>query len=332
MPAAGLSASDDDFYQRLYQRGMTHFAAADYARGLHGAAQCGLRIRGEGRAIRDGAKLRLHRRASPRPRQRCARLADADRERGKSAAALSLDQAARCRARRGRCHRRESADRAGGGAPRRHARSRSRRSIVPTPTKQPNVAVTAPRDGGPDARAGPSRSDPTPAPQPKKRGSATRPLRYRSQNRRCRSRSRPRRSNRSSHRSLRNRPRRQRSPRLATPTPASPMRSARSTAATSTGARSIYNAIVDAPSLSHDAALRAPRGCIACMTSPARPSVRARGRDRPRRRALSLLLRGRAVRDGALRRRQTRAGRGAAVHHVTPDVTRYRAKIEGAIE
>jgi tetratricopeptide (TPR) repeat protein len=30
MPAVGLSASDDDFYQRLYRRGMTHFAAADY--------------------------------------------------------------------------------------------------------------------------------------------------------------------------------------------------------------------------------------------------------------------------------------------------------------
>jgi tetratricopeptide (TPR) repeat protein len=29
--AAQLAASDDDFYQRLYQRGMTHFAAADYA-------------------------------------------------------------------------------------------------------------------------------------------------------------------------------------------------------------------------------------------------------------------------------------------------------------
>jgi tetratricopeptide (TPR) repeat protein len=31
LSAAVLAASDDDFYQRLYQRGMTHFAAADYA-------------------------------------------------------------------------------------------------------------------------------------------------------------------------------------------------------------------------------------------------------------------------------------------------------------
>jgi tetratricopeptide (TPR) repeat protein len=28
---ARLAASDDDFYQRIYQRGMTHFAAADYS-------------------------------------------------------------------------------------------------------------------------------------------------------------------------------------------------------------------------------------------------------------------------------------------------------------
>jgi tetratricopeptide (TPR) repeat protein len=31
IPAAGFAATGDDFYQRLYQRGMTHFAAADYA-------------------------------------------------------------------------------------------------------------------------------------------------------------------------------------------------------------------------------------------------------------------------------------------------------------
>lgn len=30
LTVAGVAASDDDFYQRLYQRGMTHFAAADY--------------------------------------------------------------------------------------------------------------------------------------------------------------------------------------------------------------------------------------------------------------------------------------------------------------
>src|SRR5258706_14339635 len=31
IPVAGFAASGDEFYQRLYQRGMAHFAAGDYA-------------------------------------------------------------------------------------------------------------------------------------------------------------------------------------------------------------------------------------------------------------------------------------------------------------
>src|SRR5436190_21596668 len=31
IPVAGFAASGDEFYQRLYQRGMAHFATGDYA-------------------------------------------------------------------------------------------------------------------------------------------------------------------------------------------------------------------------------------------------------------------------------------------------------------
>src|ERR1700756_134775 len=31
VPAAGFAASGDEFYQRLYERGMAHFAVGDYA-------------------------------------------------------------------------------------------------------------------------------------------------------------------------------------------------------------------------------------------------------------------------------------------------------------
>lgn len=183
--AAGLSASDDDFYQRLYQRGMTHFAAADYA-----AAFTELRSAAFGfvekveqfetaqsyaciaahRLGRDNdareSLMRIVSAEKLQPRYRAIKLPETVRAEVNAVAANVLTA--------------EEAGLLGVTAAAKPAVD------VPTPSKRPNVAVTAPRDGGPEAPgsagvppaadgtrraiepAGKMPALPAPLPQPKK--------------------------------------------------------------------------------------------------------------------------------------------------------------------
>lgn len=147
--AAALSASDEDFYQRLFQRGMTHFAAAEYAAAfteLRSAAfgfvekvdqfetaqsyACIAAHRlGRDNDARDSL-MRIVTAEKVQPRYRTLKLPDEIRAELEAVAANVLTA--------------QEATRLGVTVAAKPAVD------VPTPTKRPNVAVTAPRDGGPD--------------------------------------------------------------------------------------------------------------------------------------------------------------------------------------
>jgi hypothetical protein len=166
MPAAGFAATADDFYERLLQRGMTHFAAAGYA-----SAYTELRIAAFGmvdniddfeiaesyacvaahRLGRDSdardSLIRIVSAEKLKPRYRSIKLADDVRADVDSVAANLLVQ--------------EEATLLGVTVATKAA------VVVPTPSTRPNVAVTAPREG---ADAGPPPSDaPVPAAGPSDR-------------------------------------------------------------------------------------------------------------------------------------------------------------------
>lgn len=158
--AATLSASDDDFYQRLYQRGMTHFAAAEYAQAFtklrtaafgfvenieqfdvaNAYASIAAHRLGRDSDARE-ALMRIVTAERAQPRYRSIKLPDEVRAELNAIAANLLM--------------RQEAAVLGVTAAAKPAVE------VPTPTKRPNVAVTAPRDGGPDAG-----QPPAPPPQP----------------------------------------------------------------------------------------------------------------------------------------------------------------------
>lgn len=162
MPAAGFAASPDDFYQRLLQRGMTHFAAASYGPAyteLHLAAFGMIDNIDEFETAQSYACVAAHRLGRDsdtrdslmrivsaeklKPRYRSIKLPDDLRAEVDGVAATLLTQ--------------EEATLLGVTAATKAA------VVVPTPTTRPNVAVTAPPESS-DA-APPAKDATTPAPR-----------------------------------------------------------------------------------------------------------------------------------------------------------------------
>ena len=335
--AAVLSASDDDFYQRLFQRGMTHFAAAEYAAAfteLRSAAfgfvekvdqfetaqsyACIAAHRlGRDNDARDSL-MRIVTAEKVQPRYRTLKLPDEIRAELEAVAANVLTP--------------EEATRLGVTVAAKPAVN-----VVPTPTKRPNVAVTAPRDGGPDAPgnagvppaadgtrratepAGKMPALPAPVPQPKAPAPVPQPVVPVPQ------------------------------PVVPTPQPIAPAPKpdpkvsdvaaslADAQRAIDSGdvdrARSIYDALSSTPSLSHDAGLRVAEGLYrvrdfgGAAKAFARAGAIGHGEEGYHYYyAVALYETGHY---GDAKRELA-----AALPHVsmTPDVARYRAKIEGAIE
>jgi hypothetical protein len=327
VPAAGLSAADDDFYQRLYDRGMNHFAAADYAAAftdLRGAA-FGLIEKVEQFEIAQSyaciAAHRLGRDSDARdslmrivgaekvqPHYRSIKLPDSLRAEANVIAANLLTA--------------EEASLLG-------ITAASKPPVaVPTPTKQPNVAVTAPRDGGPDAA--PPADNPKPTPQPEAPASVPRPKKPIPQPAVTQQPKAPELT-----------PQRVVPPQPA-PTPQPPSRNAAVSVADAQRAiasgdidraRSIYEELSSAPSLPHETALRVAEGLchVHDFAGAARTFARAGAIGHEEESdhydyAVALYETGHY---GNAKRELA-----AALPYitVTPDVTRYRAKIEGAIE
>ncbi|HEV7572898.1 MAG TPA: hypothetical protein VGQ21_15475 [Thermoanaerobaculia bacterium] len=304
MSAGRLAASDDDFYQRLYQRGMTHFAAADYASAfteLRSAAfgfverveqfeiaqsyACVAAHRlGHDSDARDSL-MRLVTAEKVQPHYRSIKLPGDVRTEVDAVAAKLLTKE-------------EAALLGVSGAA-------TTQVIVPTPTKQPNVAVTAPRKGGPDAPAADDahvaagKMPAVPA-QPKSPPPVPKPA----------------------------------------PSPAvgnMDIALADAQRAIDGGdidrARSIYNELSTSPSLSHSVALRVAEGLyrVRDFAGAAKAFARAGAIGRGEEGyhyyyAVALYETGRYA--------NAKRELAAALPYieVTPDVTRYRTKIEGAIE
>lgn len=352
MSAAALSASDEDFYQRLYQRGMTHFAAADYAaaftdlrRAAFGFVEkveqfetaqsyaCIAAHRlGRDNDARDSL-MRIVTAEKLQPRYRSLKLPDDVRAEVNAVAANVLTS--------------QEALLLGVTAVAKPAVD------VPTPTKRPNVAVTAPRDGAPDA--GPPTGDskpvtPAPVPQPKKpvpqpvdppQPKSTAPV----------------------PQPVVPVPQPQPKPAApvpqpvvptpqpavpapqppaAAPKPDPPVRDVAASLADAQHAidsgdidraRSIYDALSSTPSLSHDAGLRVAEGLYRVRdftgASKAFARVGAIGRGEEGYHYYYAVALYETGRYGNAKRELA-----AALPYVsmTPDVARYRAKIEGAIE
>jgi tetratricopeptide (TPR) repeat protein len=340
MSAAGVSASDDDFYQRLYQRGMTHFAAADYAAAfteLRSAAfgfverveqfeiaqsyACLAAHRlGHDSDARDSL-IRIVSAEKVQPHYRSIKLPDDVRIEINAVAAklLMTEEAALL-----------------------GVTSAAKPEInVPTPTKQPNVALTAPRDGGPDAsQPDPKPVTPAPVPQPKKpvpqptpppqpKSPAPQPVVPAPQPVPVPQPKSPD-------------PQPAPAPQPKSPAPKPQVREADRSLADAQRAidggdidlaRSIYTTLATAPSLSHDAALHVAEGLyrVRDYAGAAKAFARAGAIGRGEEGyhyyyAVALYETGRY----ANAKRELAAGLPYIA--VTPDVTRYRAKIEGAIE
>jgi hypothetical protein len=338
MSAAGVSASDDDFYQRLYLRGMTHFAAAEYAAAfteLRSAAfgfverveqfeiaqsyACIAAHRlGHDSDARDSL-MRIVTAEKVQPRYRSIKLPDDVRTEVNAVAAnlLTKDEAALL-----------------------GVTSAAKPEIeVPTPTKQPNVALTAPRDGSADASQPVNDPKPqpvtaAPVPQPKKPVPQPTPP--------------PQPKSPAPQQVVPVPPPaptpqpKSPAPQPAVPTPQPQVREvapslADAQRAIDSGdidrARSIYNDLATVPALSHDTALRVAEGLYrvgdyaGAAAAFARAGAIGRGEEGYHYYYAVVLYEtghyGDAKRELA-----------AALPYVavTPDVTRYRAKIEGAIE
>lgn len=170
-PMTGFAPSGEDFYQRLYQRGMAHFSAGDYALAfteLRNAA-FGLVERvemfetaetyaalaahrlGHEADTRD-ALVRIVAAENVQPHFRSIKLPDELRLEIDTATAALLT--------------REEATTLGVPASLMNAGRGKPKVAVPTPSKTPNVAITAPRKTG-NEDTGPLKTDPPPpAPQP----------------------------------------------------------------------------------------------------------------------------------------------------------------------
>ncbi|MBV9186370.1 MAG: hypothetical protein JO093_12145 [Acidobacteria bacterium] len=334
MSVGRLAASDDDFYQRLYQRGMTHFAAADYASAFTElrSAAFGFVERGEQFEIAQSyaaiaahrlghdsdardSLMRLVTAEKVQPRYRSIKLPDDVRAELNTLAAnfLMTDEAALLGV----------------------TSVAKPETEVPTPTKQPNVALTAPRDGGPDAS---QPVTPAPVPQPKKpvpqpvpqpvpppqpKSAAPQPVVPAPQPAPAPPPKPP-------------------APQPAVPAPQPQVREAVPSLADAQRAvdsgdidraRAMYDELSTAPALSHDTALRVAEGLyrVRDYAGAARTFARAGAIGRGEEGyhyyyAVALYETGHY---GNAKRELAAALPYIAV---TPDVTRYRAKIEGAIE
>jgi tetratricopeptide (TPR) repeat protein len=323
LSAAGLAASDDEFYQRLYQRGMTHFAAADYAAAfteLRNAAFGLVEKVDQFETAQSYACLAAHRLGHDSDaRDSLMRIVNAEKlQQRYRAVQLPNDVRAEINGVAANLLTVEEAALLGVTA------ATKSTVVVPTPTTRPNVAVTAPRKGAPDA--GPPANDPKPAPpviapapvpQPRKPASQTKPAAPAPQ---------------------------PVVPAQQPPSPAPPPAArtvdgdlADAQHAIDDGdidhARSIYNALSSTPSLPHDAALRVAEGLyrVRDFAGAARmfAAAGAIGRGEEQHHyyyAVALYETGRYA--------DAKRELAAALPHieVTPDVTRYRAKINGAIE
>lgn len=154
LPTAAFAASGEDFYQRLYTRGMTHFAAADYAPAfteLRSAAfgfvdriekfvtvEAYVAIAAHRLGHDDDAReslMRITAAEKIEPHFQAVTLPDEIRDEIKKLAAAQLPRQESTLL----GVTREMQDAAAAANP---------PVIVPTPSKRPNVAVTAPRESG----------------------------------------------------------------------------------------------------------------------------------------------------------------------------------------
>jgi tetratricopeptide (TPR) repeat protein len=342
VPVAGFAASGDEFYQRLYQRGMAHFATGDYAAAfteLRNAAfgfveqvdkfetaQCYAIIAahrlGHDHDARESL-MRIVAAEKVQPHFRSVTLpADVRAEVESVAAALLTNQECTLLG----------------------LTTCQQSVVVPTPTKRPNVAVTAPREKqSPEAE--PVVADPkkgpqpaTPAPQPP--APAPRQVEPVPQPPAPVPQPVPQPLPKPIAPPKEEKPQ----PQPPAPVPASPpavknadASLAEAQRAIDSGdvgrARSIYNALVSGPELSHGAALRVGEGLyrVHDFAAAARAFKRAgaigKGEEQSHYYfAVSLYETGRYA--------DAKRELSASLPHitVTADVTRYRAKIEGAIE
>ena len=345
MSAAGLAASDDEFYQRLYQRGMTHFAAADYAAAfteLRSAAfgfverveqfevaqsyACIAAHRlGHDSDARDSL-IRIVSAEKVQPHYRSIKLPDEVRAEVNAVAAklLTNDEAALL-----------------------GVTSAAKPEIsVPTPTKQPNVALTAPRDGESDASQQvndpkPQPVTPAPVPQPKKpvpqpvpppqpKAPAPQPVVPAPQPKSPDPQPIPVLQPKSP------------APRPVVPVPQPQVRSADPNLADAQRAidsgdidraHSIYNELSTAPSISHTVALSVAEGLYrvrdyaGAAKAFARAGAIGRGEE-----GYHYYYAVALYETGSYANAKRELAAALPYVAVTPDVTRYRAKIEGAIE
>jgi tetratricopeptide (TPR) repeat protein len=335
MSAAGVSASDDDFYQRLYQRGMTHFAAADYAAAFTElrSAAFGFVERVEQFEVAQSyaclAAHRLGRDSDARdslmrmvsaekvqPHYRSIKLPDDVRIEVNAVATslLTKDEAALL-----------------------GVTSTARPEIaVPTPTKQPNVALTPPRDGGPDAsqqvndpKPQPKKPVPQPTPPPPPKSPVPQPVVPAPQRVPVPQPKSPD-------------PQPAPAPQPKSPAPQPPTRSADPNLADAQRAidsgdidraRSIYNELSTAPSISHTVALSVAEGLYrvrdyaGAAKAFARAGAIGRGEE-----GYHYYYAVALYETGSYANAKRELAAALPYIAVTPDVTRYRAKIEGAIE
>ncbi|HSY48014.1 MAG TPA: hypothetical protein VLC46_04310 [Thermoanaerobaculia bacterium] len=170
VPVAVFAASGDEFYQRLYQRGMAHFAAGEYSTAFTELRNAGFGFveqvdqfvtiqayaaiaahrLGHDDDARD-SMLRIVKAEKIEPHYRSVKLPDDLRAEDDNIAAVLLT-------------RQECTVLGVPTAIQDAARKVNPPNLVPTPSKTPNVAVTAPRDRGGADTASPE-SDPTTRPE-----------------------------------------------------------------------------------------------------------------------------------------------------------------------
>jgi hypothetical protein len=212
---------------------------------------------------------------------------------------------------------------------------------VPTPTKQPNVALTAPRDGGPDASQPvmpapvqqPKKPVPQPVPPPQPKPATPGNAGVPPAGDDARVATQPAGKMPALPATT---------PQPKSPAPQPPTRSADPSLADAQraidsgdidAARSIYTTLAAAPSLSHDAALHIAEGLyrvrdfMGAAKAFARVGTIGRGEE-----GYHYYYAVALYETGHYANAKRELAAALPYIEVTPDVTRYRAKIEGAIE
>jgi tetratricopeptide (TPR) repeat protein len=321
VPVAGFAASGDEFYQRLYQRGMAHFATGDFAAAfteLRNAAFGFVEQVDKFETVQSYAVIAAHRLGHDNDaRESLMRIVSAEKIQPHfRSVVLPAELRAEVESVASALLTNQECTLLGLSAC-------AQAVVVPTPTKRPNVAVTAPREkGSTDA------SPPDPAPKPPQPVTpAPQPVDPT-----------PRRVD------LLPQPQPIAPPKQETPVPSSKPATKNADASLAEAqraiddgdagkGRSIYNALVSGPELSHAAALRVAEGLyrVHDFAGAARAFQRAGSIGRGEEQyhyyfAVALYETGRYA--------EAKRELAASIPYitVTSDVTRYRAKIEGAIE